>query len=446
MKTKKITGKERNIRGIGDIKVEITEEIDVPIKLRERKEIITLQCIVVPAPKEILLSYTKIKELVPSVHKIFQEWQERNDDPTEPKSEVSQEKIQENERIRDNTEDNEDILSVFIVDNKEVVQEEENDIKLKEETQKKLQEHLERAKSRGKKNVHAICEEYKMQMKKDKAVRLKPYPIPHHYQAEVLRQINEPSDQGIIPDAPSDAFVSPGFVIGKKNGKYRLVIDLREVNRMTMDIANIFPDVFTTLREIPPGNQVFSQNDLKHGYHQVPLAEDSKKYTGFVVMGKHCIYNRMPFGLKNAPAHFQKIIFGMIGQLPFVKVFLDDILIFSKNEDKHADHLGQVFKILHEKNIILNLEKSHFYKRKVEYLGNIVSAEGIQANIQRLPSLRTQKPPKNGAELMSLLGIINWYRQYIPNASIRLDKLNERLKEGKRENMRKHAKACENKQ
>lgn len=172
-------------------------------------------------------------------------------------------------------------------------------------------------------------------------------------------------------------------------------------------MVNLTPDVYTTLREIPRGKKVFSQIDLKHGYYQVKLDPDSRNSTGFVFNKQHYIFNRLPFGLKNAPAHFQRIIYDRIGELEFVKVFLDDILVFSNDYEEHSHHLNRLFSILKTKRVIINFEKSNFYQNKVVYLGNVVLERGVQADLSGLPQLQLTSPPKNGKELMSLKGRFN---------------------------------------
>lgn len=314
----------------------------------------------------------------------------------------------------------------------------EHSIRLLEEIQRRFDKLISKAKDLQDSNMPADTEKCKLKIISSRIVRIKrKYTIPLAYRAEMRGQLQELLDKNIISPADIDAFCSPGFVIGRKNGKRRLVIDYREVNKITEEIGNIFPDGYTTLREIPTGMRVLSQIDLKNGYHQIAMEESSKRYTGFSVMGRHYVYNRMPFGLKNAPAFFQRIIFNMIGHLPFVTVFLDDTLVFSKDVQEHADHLAQVMNILHAKNVVLNLEKSNFYKTKVTYLGNMISEDGRQANIEKLPGLRSQPPPRNGTELMSLIGTINWYRNYIPNASEQIEALNDKLTGGRRENLKR---------
>ncbi|KAI5193293.1 hypothetical protein NEMIN01_2454 [Nematocida minor] len=281
--------------------------------------------------------------------------------------------------------------------------------------------------------------QYKMTLTSNKPIFLKSYPVPDKYKDTVLTQLQNLKERHIIEEATDNAFASPAFIIPKKNGKHRLVVDYRQVNTITADIACIFPDIYTILREIPYGNKYFTQIDLKDGYHQIEMHPDSKPYTGFAITGQHYIYNRMPFGLKNAPAYFQKIIYQRIGDLPFVKVFLDDILIYSPTAEEHLQHIQQVLTRFQRYNIILNIEKSNFFQSRVIYLGNIISEKGIQADTQKLDIFKKSRPPKTAKELMSLIGTINWFRPYIPNLSIKLGILNKKLKGGKREDIKKNA-------
>ncbi|KAI5151587.1 hypothetical protein NEAUS04_2517, partial [Nematocida ausubeli] len=277
---------------------------------------------------------------------------------------------------------------------------------------------------------------YDLTLTSTKPIYLKGYPVPAHYEEVVDAQIKELLEQNIIEKGSRGDYISPGFIIGKKNGKHRLVVDYSSLNKITEEEGSIFPDVYQLLREIPPNQKLFTQIDLKHGYHQVLVAKSSRKYTGFTIRNQHYIYKRMPFGLKGAPAFFQRTIFDKIGDLPFVKIFLDDILIFSQTLEEHLQHIQLVLNRLAEHNIQLNFEKSHFLQRRVTYLGNILTEKGMQADTQKIAELRKEPPPKTARGIMKLLGIFNWFRPYIPNLSQTVQPLTEKLKGGKRQDIK----------
>ncbi|KAI5136624.1 hypothetical protein NEAUS06_1915 [Nematocida ausubeli] len=280
--------------------------------------------------------------------------------------------------------------------------------------------------------------EYDMVMKSHEPVYKKGYPVPAHFKTIVDDQLKDLESQGIIKKAQRGDYISPGFIIGKKNGKHRLVVDYKTVNERTEVEGSIFPDVYQLLREIPPNQKYFTQIDLKHGYHQIQVKKESQKYTGFTIQNQHYIYQRMPFGLMNAPAFFQRVMFDKIGDLPFVKVFLDDILVFSQSLEEHMKHLQILLTRLQEHNIQLNYEKSHFLQRQVTYLGNIVSDKGMQADIHKVAQLRQEEPPKKARDIMCLLGLFNWFRPYIPGLSTLLIPITAKLQGGKRQDIKRN--------
>ena len=136
----------------------------------------------------------------------------------------------------------------------------------------------------------------------------------------------------------------------------------------------------------------------------------------------------MPFGSANAPKVFQRIMNTILGFLPFLKVFLDDILIFSNNEDEHSNHITQVLNILKDNNLTIGFEKSTFFAKEVKYLGHIISENGIKPDIERIKDLKGFNSPRNKKQLQKLIGTINWFRPFINNLSNKLSPITKKLK------------------
>ncbi|MGL4373743.1 MAG: reverse transcriptase family protein, partial [Turicibacter sp.] len=180
-------------------------------------------------------------------------------------------------------------------------------------------------------------------------VQSKPYPIPYALRNAVDLEIDRLLKEKIIRKSRSN-YSSPAFPIIKRNKNIRLVVDFRKLNSITLKETFPFPDVLDEIQSITPGN-IFSQLDLSSGYHQLELAEESKKYTAFITQKGLFEYNRVPFGLTNAPKVFQRLMHELIGHLKYVKTFLDDILIISQNMYEHSSHVNQVLDILEANNI-----------------------------------------------------------------------------------------------
>lgn len=180
---------------------------------------------------------------------------------------------------------------------------------------------------------------YEMEIKitDDSPIHRKPFTVPHKLRTALENEIYRLKELKIIRES-SSRYACPAFVIVKKNGDMRLVVDYRPINRRTISDSYPFPNMHEEIRSIPK-SEWFSQIDLSMGYHQIEMAELSKQFTSFVTPYGQFEYNQVPFGLKNAPRIFQRMIRSIFSDLPFVRTFLDDILIFSQSKEEHLDHV-----------------------------------------------------------------------------------------------------------
>lgn len=238
--------------------------------------------------------------------------------------------------------------------------------------------------------------------------------IPPHLYDEVRQHLKQMLDLGVI--RPSDSpWTSNVVLVRKPNGELRFCIDLRRINDRTISDAYYLPRIDETLDALA-GSKFFSSLDLKSGYWQVDLDEESKKFTAFTV-GPLGFYecNRMPFGLKNAPATFQRLMQNVLGDLHLrgVVVYLDDIIIYSKTEEEHMALLEQVFKRLREAGLKLSPKKCHFMRKQIKVLGHIVSEEGIACDPEKTSAVASWPAPTNVKELQRFLGFTGFYRRFI---------------------------------
>ena len=130
-------------------------------------------------------------------------------------------------------------------------------------------------------------------------------------------------------------------------------------------------------------------------------------------MGKY-EFNRVPFGLAQAPAHFQKLINKVLTDCNFAMGYLDDIIIFSKTKEEHLEHLETIFNRLHEAGLKLKLQKCSFFKKHIQYLGHLISDEGIQPLLEKLESIAKMPTPKNAKQVKQFLGLVGYYRKFVP--------------------------------
>ncbi|KRH91940.1 putative LTR retrotransposable element, partial [Pseudoloma neurophilia] len=164
------------------------------------------------------------------------------------------------------------------------------------------------------------------------------------------------------------------------------------------------------------GSSVFSTLDATSGYYQINLSEQSKPLTAFSFNRGHYEFNKMAMGLCNAPATFQRLMDSIFpaDMYNFVLPYLDDLIVFSKNKLEHQSHLKQVFEVLKNAKIFLNMDKCHLFKDELIILGNLVSKGSIKPDPDKIKSILAHKLPSTAKELRSFLGIVNFCREYIP--------------------------------
>ena len=166
------------------------------------------------------------------------------------------------------------------------------------------------------------------------------------------------------------------------------------------------------------GSQWFSSLDLKYGYWQVEMDEESRPLTAFTV-GPLGFYEckRMPFGLTNAPATFQRLMENCLGDLNlhWCIIYLDDIVIFSKDSASHLERLETVFRKLEEAGLKLKPSKCELFQRKLAYLGHVISAKGVATDEGKIEAIKNWPTPTNVTEVRSFLGFTGNYCRFIPN-------------------------------
>ena len=201
----------------------------------------------------------------------------------------------------------------------------------------------------------------------------------------------------------------------KKDGSLRFCIDLRKLNAQTIRDAYGLPRIDETL-DCLKGALLFSSIDLKAGYWQVEMDDESKAFTAFTVgpLGfNEC--ERMPFGLTNAPATFQQLMESCLGDLHlnWCIIYLDDIIIFSKTPKEHIQRLRGVFQKLWEAGLKLKPSKCEFFKTKITYLGHVVSKDGIGTDPRKVEAITNWPIPKSVTYVRSFLGFTNHYHRFI---------------------------------
>ena len=221
--------------------------------------------------------------------------------------------------------------------------------------------------------------------------------------------------QNIISESNSP-WAAPIVLVRKKDSSYRFTCDYRSLNLSTIPDAYPLPKPADCLDFLGTNKPAFfSTLDLASGYFQMAIDEQSRDLTAFTVAGREIFqWNRLPMGLKNSAASFQRLMESVLRGLNWKTclIYLDDIVIFSPTFEDHLQHISQVFDRLREANLKLKPKKCHFACPQVNYLGHIVSANGIAADPKKLEVVKNFPIPTNIKELRSFLGLTNYYRKF----------------------------------
>ncbi|KAG0420675.1 Retrovirus-related Pol polyprotein from transposon 17.6 [Dictyocoela roeselum] len=204
-------------------------------------------------------------------------------------------------------------------------------------------------------------------------------------QDEVAEYLKTLSENDIIEEKDS-TFISPAFIIKKKNRKLRLVVDYRYLNSITQKTHQFTPNMFELMSKIKQ-SKVFSTIDLNQVYYQIQITEDDVDKTDFKILNLTFVFKRMPFGLCNAPETFQKTMNTLFKNVENIIIYLDYILIYSQTIEDHYETLNKVFEIMKHNNISVNFEKSEFFKKEIEFLGHIITEKEITQNYLKLINL-----------------------------------------------------------
>jgi len=241
------------------------------------------------------------------------------------------------------------------------------------------------------------------------------YSVTNTEMGELKKYIKENLQKGFIRKSNSPAG-APILFVKKHDGSYRICIDYRKLNSITVRNSYPIPRI-NDLIESFQGAVIFTRLDLRSAYNLIRIKEGQEYLTAFRTPIGHFEYLVMPFGLRNAPSVFQRfvqdIFSNVIGE--YVQIYLDDIIIYSKNEEEHVKQVSYVLQKLIKNRLFAKLEKCDLHVRKTKFLGFIVSAKGLTMDEDKLKSIMEWPIPNNVKELQSFLGLCNFYRRFIKN-------------------------------
>lgn len=261
-----------------------------------------------------------------------------------------------------------------------------------------------------------------------KPINCRPYRLPMTQRQEIDKQITKMLEEGIISPVNS-AYNSPILVVPKKNTsdekKYRVVIDYRKLNDISIGDCFPMPSITDILDTLGKCNY-FTTLDLASGYHQIVVEPKDRHLTAFSTgtnnhstanLGNQFEFNRLPFGLKNAPATFNRLMRTVMSGLQGIAcwVFLDDIICMGHSLQEHNDRLRQVFDRLAQHNLKIQPDKCSFLRKEVTYLGHFITKDGIKPDPAKTMAVTNFPTPKTPKNIKSFLGLVGYYRRFIKN-------------------------------
>jgi len=258
-----------------------------------------------------------------------------------------------------------------------------------------------------------VCQ-HEIKVTSNEPIRLKPYPIPFSMKDVVSREIDKMMQAGIIEESDSP-YSSPVVLVKKKDGSVRFCVDYRRLNDITVFDCEPMPQIEEVLSRLE-GDKYFTKLDLTKGYWQVKVRPEDRPRTAFSVPGGHHYqFRRMPFGLVNSAATFNRMMRRVIGGMPHVDCFVDDVLIHTSNWSEHLQVLSEVLARLQEAGLTAKPAKCVIGADSIPFVGQDIGRGWKKPQEDKVKAIQEVPVPKTKKEVRAFIGLAGFYRSFIPN-------------------------------
>ena len=254
---------------------------------------------------------------------------------------------------------------------------------------------------------------------------------PFNLREKIERKLDELESMDIIEKVNSPSrWVSPVVVVPKPNGEVRLCIDMKQANCAVEQRERYpIPTIDEVLQDMS-NSTVFSKLDLRWGYHQIELSEESREITTFITHRGMYRYKRLMFGISSAPEKYQQVIQQTLQDIEGVHNISDDIVVHGSTHELHDERLRKVMRRLRECGLTLNLEKCQFSMSELTFMGHVLSSRGVGVAADKVKAVVEAREPGSAAEVRSFLGLVNYSGRFIPDLATLSEPLRRLTKNG----------------
>ena len=234
------------------------------------------------------------------------------------------------------------------------------------------------------------------------------YPMPRIHKETLKKEIKRLCKLGVLERVQESEWGSPTFIIPKKNGTVRFISDFRKLNTKLKRKPYPLPRISDTLQNLE-GFTFASSLDLNMGYYHIELSEEASDMCTIITEWGKFRYRRLPMGVAGSPDIFQAKINQLLGDIEAIKAYLDDVLAIGKGTfEEHLETLEEVFKRCKDKNLKLNANKCFFAVQEIEYLGYIITKEGIRPDPKKVEAIKQMKRPTTVTKVRRLVGMVQY--------------------------------------